>query len=211
MRLYSFRLSPNPLKVRMALAELGAPYENVEVDLFKGEQRLEEFKRVNPAGQLPVLTDGDFTLRESNAILVYLGREYGRSRWPATPRQECEALQWLFFESSQLSLACGQLWWSDTVAPRVGREPYSEGTLAGSVEKLERSLDAVEHQLKAGAYLLGSEFTLVDCSFGVTLSMLEGTRVWKNDRWPLIRNYLASLKTRESWSAADGDAIQRLG
>ena len=72
MKLYHFP-SPNPQKVTFALLELGLDCEKIPVDLAKGEQRELAFLAVNPAGRVPVLIDGDVTLRESHAILAYLG------------------------------------------------------------------------------------------------------------------------------------------
>ena len=66
----------NTLKIRFALAEIGAPYEFEPVDLAKGESRTPDFKRLNPHGKVPVLQDGDFALPESDAILWYLGEKY---------------------------------------------------------------------------------------------------------------------------------------
>ena len=66
----------NTLKIRFALAEIGAPYELVSVDLAKGESRSADFKRLNPHGKVPVLLDGDFALPESDAILWYLGEKH---------------------------------------------------------------------------------------------------------------------------------------
>src|SRR5262245_17248747 len=66
----------NTLKIRFALAEIGAPYEFAPVDLAKGESRKPEFLRINAHGKVPVLVDGDFALPESDAILWYLGEKY---------------------------------------------------------------------------------------------------------------------------------------
>src|SRR5262245_24274615 len=66
----------NTLKIRFALAEIGAPYEFKPVDLAKGESRTADFIRINAHGKVPVLVDGDFALPESDAILWYLGEKY---------------------------------------------------------------------------------------------------------------------------------------
>ena len=66
----------NTLKLRFALAEIGAAYDFVPVDLPRGESRTADFLRINPHGKVPVLVDGDFALPESGAILWYLGESY---------------------------------------------------------------------------------------------------------------------------------------
>ncbi|HSN97336.1 MAG TPA: glutathione S-transferase N-terminal domain-containing protein, partial [Candidatus Nanopelagicales bacterium] len=96
MRLYTFVHSPNPLKVRLALAELGIEYEAVEVDVFRGEQQSEAFAVLAPHRKVPVLEDGLFVIRESNAILAHLGRTRATPRWPNVATSEAMALEWLF-------------------------------------------------------------------------------------------------------------------
>lgn len=211
MRLYSFAPSPNPLKARLALAELGVPHEVTEVNLLKGEQRTDEFKAVNPMSQVPVLVDGALTLRESNAIVAYLGREYGMSKklWPSEPRKESEALQWLFFESSQLAPRAGSFWWSDVVAPKVGRDPMPAAVLEFHREAIARPLDQLDAHLERHLYVLGHDFSLVDCSIGAALSMLKGTRLDEPKRWPNLASYREKIWKRESWKSADGAAIHR--
>src|SRR5947208_10193834 len=107
MKLYHFP-SPNPQKVTFALLELGLDCEKIPVDLAKGEQREPTFLAVNPAGRVPVLVDGDVTLRESHAILAHLGETTGRL-WPATAAGRAQALQWLFFLSQHVMSHAGEV------------------------------------------------------------------------------------------------------
>ena len=74
-------LSGNCYKVRLLLHWLGLKYTNIPVDFHPGrEHQSPEFiDNVNPLGQLPVLRDGDFLLRDAQAILVYLASQYDPS------------------------------------------------------------------------------------------------------------------------------------
>lgn len=72
----SSTLSGHAHRVRLFLSPLGLPLETVEVDLRKGEQRSTEFLRRNAFGQVPVIEDGEVTLADSNAILIYLNERY---------------------------------------------------------------------------------------------------------------------------------------
>ena len=74
VKLYNVAYSGNSYKVRLLLAQLGIPYETIEVDILKGESRTEEFLQINPNGRTPVLDDDGFVLAESNAILAYLAK-----------------------------------------------------------------------------------------------------------------------------------------
>src|SRR5262245_3177100 len=101
MKLYS-TFSLNPQKVLFALKELGLAAEIVEIDVFRGEQRTEQFTNLNPMQKLPVLDDDGFVLWESNAILAYLGEREGKL-WPSDRRGRADAMRWLFFEARHLA------------------------------------------------------------------------------------------------------------
>ena len=211
MKLHTFRKGPNPLKARLALAERGLEYEAREIDLFKREHHTPEFAALNPiGGGLPVLEDGTFKLFESNAILAYLGRKPGgrAGLWPTDPQGEANALQWLFFESVHLSIACGIIWWNDRVRKVHEKFPgHTEEAVADEAEDLESRLNGIELHLAANPYFLGRDFSLVDCSLGTTLSMLRPTRLGEFPRWPATRAYVARIAERPSWNAAGGDGI----
>ena len=74
--LHRMALSGHCHRVELFLSLLGVPYRLVDVDLAKGEHKKPEFLAMNPFGQVPVLQDGDVTLGDSNAILVYLEAKY---------------------------------------------------------------------------------------------------------------------------------------
>jgi glutathione S-transferase len=68
------------LAAHVALEETGAPYERKSVDLRAGEQNGEEFRRINPRGQVPVLDVDGTVIAESVAILAYVGRQFPQAR-----------------------------------------------------------------------------------------------------------------------------------
>ncbi|WP_437484803.1 glutathione S-transferase family protein [Sorangium sp. So ce1014] len=211
MRLYTFLRSPNALKVRLALAELGLTYEPVEVDLFRGEQRAEAFARLNPHRKVPVLEDGPLVLRESNAIIAYLGRTHGTTRWPDVPTSEARALQWLFFDSAHLTPHCGVVWWASIVAPRTGFPAPVEAVLKRAADEATRSLDLLEAELDEQKYLLKSSMSLADCAVGAALAMLRGSHLDDAERWPKVIAYRERLRSRDSWTEARGDALTDFG
>jgi glutathione S-transferase len=63
--------------VQWYLEELAISYEFVLLDMQNAEHRKPEFLFINPMGKVPAITDGDFALWESGAILLYLDEKYG--------------------------------------------------------------------------------------------------------------------------------------
>jgi len=75
MKLYGFGPTRS-LRALWGLRELDAEFEFVPVNLLKGEHKSPEFLRLNPAGKVPVLVDGDLVIAESAAIVLYLADKY---------------------------------------------------------------------------------------------------------------------------------------
>ena len=105
IRLHRFALSGHSHRVELFLSLLGLPYELIDTDLPKGAHKSPEFLAKNPFGQVPVLEDGDITLSDSNAILVYLAMRYDAAgRWlPRDPASAARVQQWLSISAGQLA------------------------------------------------------------------------------------------------------------
>jgi glutathione S-transferase len=94
--LYGHEVSGNSYKVRLFLELLGLDYEWVRVDLMKGAHKAPDFLALNPFGQVPLLVDGDVTIADAQAILVYLARQYGGDTWlPTEALPLAQVVRWL--------------------------------------------------------------------------------------------------------------------
>lgn len=104
IKLYDYELSGNCYKIRLLMSILGVDYISVAVDFYPGrEHKSDWFLKINPLGQLPVIDDDGFVLRDAQAILVYIASKYDQTgAW--YPRDEPALLgeisQWLAFADS---------------------------------------------------------------------------------------------------------------
>jgi glutathione S-transferase len=106
LKLHDLELSGNCYKVRLFCALLGLPLELAPVDYLGGAHKKSPVIDLNPFGQLPVLEDGDVSLRDSQAILVYLARKYGGESWlPTDAAGLAQVLSWLMVAENEI--ACG--------------------------------------------------------------------------------------------------------
>lgn len=130
IRLYDYELSGNCYKIRLMLGILGVEYEAVPVDFYPGgEHKSARFLKINPLGQLPVIDDDGFLLRDAQAILVYLAAKHDPSRrwYPADDAARLgEVGQWLAFAdgitatASAARLHDGLFYDLDVAAARAG-------------------------------------------------------------------------------------------
>jgi glutathione S-transferase len=68
--------SPYAWRVHLALEHKALPYDRKILSFAAGDTRKPEFVALNPRHRVPTITDGDFTLYESNAIVEYLDEAY---------------------------------------------------------------------------------------------------------------------------------------
>ncbi|MEQ9695755.1 glutathione S-transferase family protein [Shimia sp. SDUM112013] len=88
--------------VRLALEELGLPYETVLVDRSQNAQQSTVFRKLNPAAKIPALETPDGTMFETAAILLWLADTSGRLAPPVTGPERTSFLSWLFYASNTL-------------------------------------------------------------------------------------------------------------
>ena len=105
MNLYDVALSGHCHKARLFLSILALDHELIPVDLPGGENRQRDFLALNPMGQVPVLDDGGFIVRDSNAILVYLAAKYDDGNWlPKDPEGLARVQEWLAVANKEIYL-----------------------------------------------------------------------------------------------------------
>jgi len=105
---FYFSGAPNPTKVALFLEETGLAYEAIPIDTRKGEQFRAEFMAVNPNSKVPAIVDGEATVFDSNAILLYLAEKTGKFLPPDTPANRGQLLSWLMFVATGVGPFSGQ-------------------------------------------------------------------------------------------------------
>jgi glutathione S-transferase len=151
---------------RWMLDECGADYEIVPIDFEKREHKTPEFLKINPAGKLPALVDGDSKIFEGVAICLYLGDKFPEAN--LAPKigapERGRYLSLMVYSTSQLEPAMGDvLLGGQTTAPQRGWTDF------------ETVKNVIEGELGEGPYLFGEWFTAADVMIG---SMFIWKRMW---------------------------------
>ena len=162
MMKFYFNGSPNPSKVALFLEEAGLPYTPMPVDTRKGEQFKPEFVKINPNAKVPVLDDDGVLVRDSNAILLYLGEKTGKFMPANTPANRAELLSWLMFVATGVGPFSGQAVHFRHFAP--AQVPYATNRYHYEAMRHFAVLDA---HLAKHKYMVGETYTIVDmCVWG---------------------------------------------
>ncbi len=156
LKLYRHPLSGHAHRAELFLSILGLKAEIIDVDLMSGEQKKPAFLQKNSFGQVPVLEDGDITIADSNAILVYLASQYDQEHsWlPIEPAKAAEVQRFL-------SVAAGSV----VNGPATARLINLFGADLDKAQAISRSeviLITLDAHLEGREWLVGDDATIAD-------------------------------------------------
>jgi GSH-dependent disulfide-bond oxidoreductase len=154
--------SPNVQKIFIMLEECGLPYNQINVDVWAGDQFKPEFLKINPNAKVPAIVDREgpggkpFTVFESGAILLYLAEKTGKFL-PADRRDKYEAIQWLMVQLTGVGPAFGQ-----TVHFKMMAPPGNDYSVSRYTTEMKRLYELLEKRLGETPYLGGMDYTIAD-------------------------------------------------
>jgi glutathione S-transferase len=186
IQLYRMALSGHCHRVQLFLSLLGLQFEMIDVDLAKGAHKSPEFLAMNPFGQVPVLRDGDVTLADSNAILVYLEAKYAPGRWlPRDPVGAARVQRWF-------SIAAGPLAFGPAAA-RVVHVFGRNDDCTPLILRANQLLKVMDGELTKEPWLAGQQATLADiANYSYIAHAPEGNV--SLEPYPNVRAWLARIE-----------------
>jgi glutathione S-transferase len=186
-KLHDLELSGNCYKIRLFCSLLGHPLDLKPVDFLAGAHKKSPLIEQNPFGEIPILEDGDLTLRDSQAILVYLARKYGSEDWlPLDPAPMAEVISWLMVAENEIARGPNDARLHDKFGYQLDVDLARK--------KSERILGLLESHLKNNAWLAFDRPTIADiaCMPYVALGHEGGVRL---EPYPAIRAWIARIKS----------------
>jgi glutathione S-transferase len=191
LRLYDYAASGNCYKVRLLLAQLGLPYERVPVDIFGGDTLTDDYARINPFRQTPVLErDGAEPLSESNAILVHLAE--GTDYLPDDPNERAQALRWLFFEQADVIPGIAGLRFrliTERIRPD-GREVEWRKAVGNA------ALKVLDERLEKSDFLAGDSYSVADISLFAYVHVADEAGFELGD-YPAVQRWIERVAASE--------------
>ncbi|MEM9278080.1 MAG: glutathione S-transferase N-terminal domain-containing protein [Pseudomonadota bacterium] len=194
---FYYSLAPNPMKVALFLEETETPYEAMPVDTRKGEQHNPEFLKINPNGKLPVIVDGDTTVFDSNAIMLYLAEKTGQFLPDESKRGE--TLSWLMFIATGIGPYSGQA---------VHFKHFAPEKLQYAIDRYqfeaERHYGILNDHLGKQAYMVGDSYSFVDMTLWGWVRaapFVIGETVW--EQFPNVKRLKDEISARPAAERAE--------
>lgn len=151
------------LAPHILLEEIGAQYKLLLVDRNQNEHKSPAYLKLNPAGRIPVLIDGDLVLYESAAICLHLAdRHAAAALAPALGTNErAQFYKWLIYLTNTVQTELIIYFYPERLADDA---PAAAQIKAHAEQRTGEMLDLIEAALAAGAgpFLLGADYRAVD-------------------------------------------------
>ena len=179
--------------------ELGTPYQIIPVDMSPAYRRSPEWRKLNPVGKVPVMSDGELVMFESGAMVQYVLDRYGDGRLQPRPGTAEHAiyLQWSWFAEATFSRPLGEIVnhkreFADSQSQPVIDEMKSRARLCAQV------LNAV---LNGRTWILGDAFSAADVMLGLSLRTYQ--RLMEEELPDYVASYWNRLTERPAYKKAE--------
>ncbi|XP_073835777.1 uncharacterized protein [Musca autumnalis] len=204
IKLYASTNDPPSLAVRMCLKALDIPYELHNVDYFGGEHLSDEYAKINPQKEIPLLDDDGFHLPESSAIMQYLCEKYAAESsstflYPQEIKERALVLHRLCFNMtnyySSIAAYCTAPIYFDYQRNEMGQK------------KVENALQVFETFLKSSGtrYAAGTKLSIADFALVSATLCLEGIG-YDFSKYELVAKWYQRFKQEypQLWDIARG-------
>ena len=146
--------TPNGKKISIMLEEIGFEYFITKINIGKDEQFNPEFRKISPFSKIPVIRDGDISIFESGAILVYLGEKSGKFY---ETKERLSINQWLMAQMAYVGPMLGQHHQFHHYNP--GKSEFGEERYFKIAKRIYEDLN---ERLGQSEYLTGNNYTIAD-------------------------------------------------
>lgn len=202
MKLYYDPITVNCRKVVAGLDLIGASYESEVLDYFGGDHKKETFLTVNPNGELPALVDGNLTLWESNAILVYASEKLGNTTvYPMDPKVRADMTRWMLWESGKWFGSCYVYLVENVVKPILDDTPDNE-LLAAHAPTFHGHAAILNNALAGRDWISADHATIADIALAAPMH-LHGAQKLPLENYPNIRGWMARVEALPCWQKSD--------
>lgn len=209
IKLYDCTTAPSPRRTRMFLAEKGTEYENIQVDLTKGEQMGEAFRKINPGCTVPAMvTEDGNVLTENAGIAAYLEALYPEPPLlGTTPMEKAEIATWNWrsemggLMSAAEALRNSSPAMKDRALPGPKNIAQIPELAERGVMKLGWFFKTLDRQLSVNEFVAGGHYSVADITATVVVDFGRWVKVTPEDDQTALLAWHARMKERPSYKA----------
>ncbi len=209
IKLYDCTTAPSPRRTRMFLAEKGIDYENIQVDLTKGEQMSESFRKINPGCTVPAMvTEDGHVLTENAGISAYLEALYPEpALLGTTPMEKAEIATWNWrcemggLMSAAEALRNSSPAMKDRALPGPKNIPQIPELAERGLMKLGWFFKTLNRQLTANEYVAGGGYSVADITATIVVDFGRWVKVTPQEDQTALLDWHARMKERPSYTA----------
>ena len=199
MKLYGFPPSPNTWQVRALASYLGAPLEFEFVDLAKGGAQTPAFLAINPTGRTPALTDGDFKLWETMAIMQYVAGKKPNALWPNDARTRADITRWQSWNLAHWNRdACVPLLFEGFVKQLLKLGEPDQAAIAKGTEAFGKEAGMLDAHLAKQKYIVGDALTIADFAVAAPLFYAREAKL-PLTRYPHVHAWFERVSALPCW------------
>jgi glutathione S-transferase len=149
------------LAPHILLEELGCDYQLAFVDREANAHKSADYLKLNPAGLIPVLIDGETVLSETAAIMLHIADKYPGANFipPLQSAERAQCYRWLMYLTNTVQAGLIHYFYPD----RIGGA-HADVVKVNATAIMMPMLDILEAQMAAsgGPFLLGKQYTISD-------------------------------------------------
>ena len=198
MEIYHFSRTRSQRALWIA-EELGIQAELKPVNLMEGEQRKPEYLAIHPLGFVPAVREGNETLLESAAIVMWLADQHAdKGLAPAIDSPErAKYLQWCVFGPAELDPHIADITQHTMLLPEDMRNP---DIAARARDRFIERAQVLSKVLESQPFLLGEKFYACDVIIGHNC-VWAGMTGLLND-FPVLQDYFGRVSQRPGYQKA---------
>ncbi len=208
LTLYDCSTAPSPRRARMTLAEKGIAHETVEIDLRKGEQMSESYRKINPGCTVPALqTEDGHVMTENAEILAYLEAEYPDTPLTGTTPMEKAAIakwNWKMEMEGLLAIAEALRNASPAMKDRALPGPRNYVQIPELAERGQKKIAAffedLDARLQTSEYVAGDSYSVADITATIVVDFAKWVKAAPKEDQTALLAWHKRMQERPSYS-----------
>ena len=206
--LYDCATAPSPRRARIFLAEKGAAYETVQVDLRNSEQLSSAYQTINPQCTVPALRTEEGTMLTDNAAIT----AYLEARYPqppllgTTPNDKAQIASWNWRVEFEGLLAVAEALrnsapgMANRALPGQADYPQIPELAQRGLARVQQFLVMLNDRLAERDFIATDCFTVADITAVVAVDFARIVKIKPAEQHPHLQRWRAAMAQRPSMS-----------